>query len=108
LDAAAQLERHLTTGATVVPDGSLGAGEVVLTTGEDFTTVLRRPRPYVPPPLPPAPVDEGAETTTTTKPAPGAKTTKPSTTTTTTPTHNSGDVAIGVVPGQPPDGITCD
>jgi LCP family protein required for cell wall assembly len=107
-DAAAQIERHVTSGATVSPDGALGAGEVVLTTGADFTTVLRRPRPYVPPPLPPAPVGEGAETTTTAKTSPGAKTTKPSTTTTTAPTHNNGDTAIGVVPGQPPEGVTCD
>lgn len=91
-EAAAQLvARHLTSKAELVEDPGL-AGEVLLVTGADFTTVVRRPWPEDAVPLP---------TTTTTSTTLGEDglppTTVPDTTTTT---------AIGFLPEAPP-GTEC-
>jgi LCP family protein required for cell wall assembly len=103
-ELAAQIERHLTAGATIVADPTLPAGKVVLMTGEDLTTVMRRPRPWAPliPAAPPGGEDPPASiagATPTTK-APDTETTKPANT-------NTGDEVIGFVPGNVPPGVDC-
>jgi LCP family protein required for cell wall assembly len=106
---ADQIARHLTNGAKLVADPALSSGKIVLVTGADFTTVMRRPR------------DTNANTTGTA--APGTTTSPSSTSTSSTikggkaststtaasaGTNNDGTHAVGVVPGEPPPGITCE
>jgi polyisoprenyl-teichoic acid--peptidoglycan teichoic acid transferase len=98
-EIAGQLERHLSAGADIVADPTLDEGELVVVTGADLTTVMRRPRPYTEPPPPPpddvtAPSmpDDGATTTTS----------SPSTMSTTP------DEPVGAVPGAPPPGVECE
>jgi LCP family protein required for cell wall assembly len=105
---ADQIARHLTNGAKLVPDPALASGKIVLVTGADFTTVMRRPR------------DTNANTTGTTPGttvAPSSTSTSStikggkSTTSTTAAsagTNNDGTHAVGVVPGEPPPGVTCE
>jgi polyisoprenyl-teichoic acid--peptidoglycan teichoic acid transferase len=105
-ELAAQVERHLTSGATFVPDATMEAGKVVLITGEDLTTVMRRPRPWAP--LVPGPSAPGTETpapatggTTTTGPPPAVPPPGDNA------TFNAGDTVVGYVPGQAPPGVEC-
>jgi LCP family protein required for cell wall assembly len=91
------LARHLTSGADLVPDPSLGPAELVLVTGTDFTTVMDRPAADLP-------------TTTTAPTGSSSSTSDPVATTTTTalpaapPTSTT---VIGIVPGDPPPGVAC-
>jgi hypothetical protein len=101
-DVASQIERHLTAGATITGDPELGVGEVVLVTGDDFTTVMRRPRPWVPPAAPPSPEPDASASTT-----PKAPATTEAPTTTKPPLTNTGDEFVGYVPAAPP-GVECD
>ncbi len=76
--------RHLTGGGQIEVDSSLSAGELVVETGIDYTTVRSEPGP-----LP-------STSTTSTTVAPS---TTSSITTTTLP--------VGKTPGEPPDGVEC-
>lgn len=91
-EAAALVARHLTSQADFELDESLAPNEVVLTTGPDFTTVVRQPWPAEAVPVP-------TTTTTTTTPDSSSTTatTEPPTTTT----------VIGVIPEEPPEGVEC-
>jgi hypothetical protein len=108
---ASQLERHLTAGADLVADPSLPAGGLVIVTGSDFTTVMKRPRDPVP--LPPEAAGTTVPTTTATGAAGGSSsgkttsTTHASTTTSTIPLNNTDTNQVGVVPGQAPPGVSC-
>ena len=94
---AKRVAAHITGGAALVQDDTLGLEEVVVVTGSDFTTIHDQPAPEGSPDdrahhddhhgarAPPAP----GETTTTTAP--------PTTTTT----------VIGYSTGEPPDGVDC-
>ncbi|MEY2421447.1 MAG: hypothetical protein QOI95_1514 [Acidimicrobiaceae bacterium] len=87
--AADLLARHLTSPAVLVEDPTLGANQLALVTGKDFTTVMQAAR--LPSP------------TTTTVAAPPESTpadSVPSTTTTST-------TVVGVVPGEAPPGVNC-
>jgi LCP family protein required for cell wall assembly len=88
--AADLLARHLTSPAVLVEDRSLGANQLALVTGKDFTTVMQTPRPV--------------SATTTTAPAPDSASTPtdsaPSSTTTAT-------TVVGVIPGEAPPGVNC-
>jgi LCP family protein required for cell wall assembly len=100
-ELAAQIERHLTNGASVVADPTLPTGQVQLVTGSDLTTVMRRPRPWVPlipPPPPGEPVPSGPTTTAPSPavPPPGDNA-----------TFNTGDAVVGYVPGDAPPGVDC-
>jgi LCP family protein required for cell wall assembly len=90
--AADLLARHLTSPAALVADSTLGANDLRLIVGTDFTTVMQNPR---------APV-----TTTTT--APPTTTTAPGVpqqpdTTTSGPTTT----VVGITPGEAPPGVAC-
>ena len=91
--AADLLLRHLTAGAVLEVDESLGANALVLVTAADFTTIMAVPR---------------AEAPTTTAPpttAPASTTTSgPGTATTTSITSTT---VIGVTPGEAPPGVEC-
>lgn len=87
-EAARLVARHLTSRAALVVDETLDADRVVLVTGPDFTTVVRRPWPPEAVPIP---------TTTTLPGETSTSTTVPRTTTT----------VIGVVPDSPPPGVEC-
>jgi LCP family protein required for cell wall assembly len=89
--AADLLARHLTGAAVLVEDASLGANELALVTGKDFTTVMQTPRP--------------AQTTTTTAPPTDATTPADSVPPTSAPTTST--TLVGVVPGEAPPGVTC-
>lgn len=104
MQAADQVERHLTSGAELVEDRSLASGKVVLVTGSDFTTISRTARPRT--------RDIPADTSSTS----GSGTTSGSSTSSATvaasnpdvtPT-NDGTETVGVIPGQPPEGVTCE
>jgi LCP family protein required for cell wall assembly len=92
--AALLVASHLTSQAEYVEDDSLDANHLVLTTGADFTTVVRQPWPEG--------TVEGPTTTTTstttTEPGETTTTTEPPTTTTTEP--------IGFLP-EAPEGVDC-
>ncbi len=77
--------RHLTSRAELVADETLVPGEVMVITGNDFTTVVREPWPEAAVPLP-VPTSTGATST-----VPVA----PSTT------------VVGVIPDAPPPGEEC-
>jgi hypothetical protein len=95
-EAARIVARHLTSQATFVVDESLEVNQVVLTTGPDFTTVVREPWSATDVP--------GPTTTTTTTPA--TSTTDPGETTTTAEPPTTTTV-IGVIPDAPPAGEEC-
>jgi len=106
---ASQLERHLTAGADLVADPVLPAGGLVVVTGTDFTTVMKRPRD-------PAPLPAVTGTAVTTTVAGGATgvgsgksttTTRAATTTSTIPLNNTDTNQVGIVPGQAPPGVSC-
>lgn len=95
-DAARRVARHVTGGAGLVHDAAVDAGEVVLVTGADFTTIHDQPAPEG------SPEDLLITTSTTAAPAGDAVTTTvPTTTTTTAPP------AAGYGTGEPPEGVTC-
>ena len=114
--AAAQLSRHLTSGADLVEDATLGSTKIVLITGKDFTTVMRRPREATTDGTTPGTIAAGetaASSTSTT--AAGQKSTGSKSSTSTSSTtapggglNNTGTSVVGVVPGQPPEGVTCE
>lgn len=87
--AADLVARHLTSGALLEEDESLGQNEVVLITGTDFTTVMEHPAPTT------------TTTTSTTTPSGG------SSSTTTVPPSTTSTSVVGITPGQPPPGVTC-
>jgi LCP family protein required for cell wall assembly len=113
LKTADQIARHLTSGAELVPDPNLAADKFVLVTGKDFTTVMKRPRDPAPAT---ADTTGGTGSTSTTAAGKGATTTTvkgaktSSSTTTTAPApalNNDNGTHVGVVPGEPPAGVTC-
>jgi LCP family protein required for cell wall assembly len=87
-EAAELVGRHLRSGASLVEDVDLGAGEVVLVAGRDFTTVTGSPLDSVP-----------GEAPTSSAPATTATTAPPSTPPTTEP--------IGRAPEDAPAGTSC-
>ena len=104
-----RVARHLTAGAELQERSDLRAGEVVLVTGTDFSTVHEEP----------VPLDQ-LNTTTTATPAAGAgdtgstasttaTTAKPpaKTTPTTAPQTATTTPQVGYAAGQPPPGKTC-
>lgn len=124
---ADQIARHLTAGADLQVDSSLAPGAIVLVTGKDFTTVMKRPHDPDPavrdapdgPDAATSTTAAGTPTTTakgaTTTTAKGATTTTAKggagTSTTTTKSwaeNNDGSPTVGIVPGEPPPGITCE
>ena len=117
---ADQVARHLTSNAQLVLDPGLATGRVVLVSGKDFTTVMKRPadRPATPvtePPLSSATTtttapDKASSTTSSAKaPTTTAKSSKSTTTTTAVSgLNNTGTDVVGVVPGQPPAGTLCE
>jgi len=90
-EAATRLARHVTGEVLFGVDADLGADEVVLVVGEDFTTLHEQPSPTVPE-LPAVTATTAADAETSTS------TTTPSTTTTT---------RIGYLPGEAPPGVSC-
>jgi LCP family protein required for cell wall assembly len=110
MQAADQIERHLTSGADLVEDRSLGSGKVVLVTGSDFTTIARTARERTR--EIPASETGGTSSTAGSGTTPGSSASGGGGTTTTinpslTPT-NDGTEKVGVIPGKPPEGITCE
>lgn len=94
-DAARRVARHVTGGAALKHDPDVGDGEVVLVTGQDFTTVHDQPAPAGSP-------EDLLITTSTTAAVPGETTTSEKPTTTTTAPE-----AAGYGTGEPPPGVTC-
>ncbi|MEY2454130.1 MAG: hypothetical protein QOD92_3704, partial [Acidimicrobiaceae bacterium] len=90
--AADLLARHLTSAAVLLEDASLGANELAIVTGKDFTTVMQSPRP--------------AETTTTTAP-PTDETTTPADSVPSTSAPTTSTTVVGIVPGEAPVGVPC-
>jgi hypothetical protein len=97
--------RYLTTRATLVENPELGAGEVVVVAGADFTTVHDQP----------APTDEASTTTAAEQPAGSSATTADagapgggSTTTDGPPQTTSTTEANPFIIGEPPSGETCE
>lgn len=102
---ADQIARHLTSGAELVPDNTLAAGKIVLVTGADFTTVMKRPRD---PAQGAGSAGTSTSTTTSGSTATTAKGSKTTSTTAPAPALNNDGVGhVGVVPGEPPPGVTC-
>jgi LCP family protein required for cell wall assembly len=93
---ARRVARHITGGAALVLAPEVTAGEVVLVTGRDFTTIHDQPAPEGSP--------EDQLITTTTLPGTGdttgSSTTAPTTTTT-------APAAVGYGTGEPPPGVRC-
>jgi LCP family protein required for cell wall assembly len=94
--AARRVARHITGGAALVEDADVGAGEVVVVTGLDLTTIHDQPAPEGSP-------DDLLITTSTTAPAPGG-TAAPATTA--APTTTAPEPA-GYATGEPPPGVSC-
>ena len=107
MQAADQIERHLTAGAELVEDRTLTAGTIVLVTGSDFTTISRTAREQ----SRTIPTDEqGGTSTSTSGPSSSTGTGTGSTVPANpnvTPT-NDGTETVGVIPGQPPEGVVCE
>lgn len=87
--AADLLARHLTSTAVLLEDKTLGANDLLLVTGSDFSTVMQTPRPI-------------AATTTTSAPTSNSTPadSAPSSTTTST-------TVVGITPGEAPPGVNC-
>jgi LCP family protein required for cell wall assembly len=101
-EAAARLVgRHITGGAALVYDAEVGAGEVVVVTGADFTTIHDQLAPEGSP--------EDLLTTTSTVAGPTETTTAGESTTTVpeTTTTTTAPEAVGYGTGEPPAGVTC-
>jgi LCP family protein required for cell wall assembly len=92
---ASLVERHLTEGAELVEDSELSAGEVVVETALDFTTVEQLPRP----PDVTVPTTDDTTTTSTADDPPGTTGGDGPTTATT---------VIGHAVGEPPPGEVCE
>ncbi|HKA83138.1 MAG TPA: LCP family protein [Acidimicrobiales bacterium] len=97
--------RYLTTRAALVENPDLGAGEVVVVAGADFTTVHDQP----------APTEEATTTTAAEQPAAGSATTadagaagSASTTTAKPPQTTPTTEANPFIVGEPPHGEKCD
>ena len=93
---ARRVASHITGGAALVQDNTLGYTEVVVVTGKDFTTIHDQPAPKGSP-------DDQRTTTSTTAPS---STSEGETTTTTVPPSTTTTV-IGYATGEPPDGVKC-
>lgn len=91
-DAARRVARHITGGAALKRDSDVGAGEIVLVTGQDLTTIHDQPTPEG------SPEDQLITTSTSLG---ETATTGPATTTTTAPP------TIGYGTGEPPPGVSC-
>jgi LCP family protein required for cell wall assembly len=106
---ADQLGRHLTAGAELVVDPLLPPGGLVIVTGSDFTTVMKRPRDPAPvvPVVPTVPTTVPGVTTTLAGSGRSTTTTRATTTTTTIPLNNTDTNQVGIVPGQAPPGVSC-
>jgi LCP family protein required for cell wall assembly len=100
--AADLLARHLTAGAVLEEDDTLGPGELLLITGTDFTTVMEQPSPTTTAPPETTTTESADEVTTTTGSIAGGITT-----TTVAPPETTSTTVIGVVPGEPPPGVDC-
>jgi LCP family protein required for cell wall assembly len=99
--AARRLASHISGGAHLVYDGSVGGGEdpeVILITGLDLTTVHDQPAPDGSP-------DDLA--TTVSMPAESTTTTQPGDTTTSTTVPTTTTTVIGYSTGEPPEGVDC-
>lgn len=109
LRQADQVERHLTSGAELVEDRTYPAGQVVLVTGADFTTISRtaRERTIELDDADQAAGSTSATSTTRASSGSGGGTTSTTVDPTITPT-NDGTETVGVVPGQPPEGVVCE
>lgn len=99
--AARRVGLHITGGAALVYAPEVGAGNVVLVTGADFTTIHAQPAPEGSP-------DEVRTTTTsstTVASSPGSED-DGATTTSTVPTTTTTEPP-GYATGEPPDGVDC-
>ncbi len=97
-EGADLLARHLTSGATLVPDPTLAPDAVVLVAGTDFTTVDPVARP------------PGTAAGTPTTSASGTSSSSGTGTPSSTVPAGHGDTItepVGRVPGDPPPGVTC-
>jgi LCP family protein required for cell wall assembly len=92
-DTARTVARYVTGGAALVQDDHVKAGDAVLVTGTDFTTIHDQPAPK-------GSTGDKAITTVTTAPPAGA-----GTSTTVAPTTTT--TAQGYATGEPPAGVTC-
>jgi LCP family protein required for cell wall assembly len=106
---ADQLARHLSAGADLVEDAAVPANHMVLVTGKDFTTVMKRASP--PTSLPTEETGEAGSVV----PSAGATASmttstigKRATTSTASPLNNTDSGHVGYVPGQPPPGVVCE
>ncbi len=95
VEAARAVARHITGGAALVESGNVKAGDVVLVTGKDFTTVHDQLAPKGSP-------DDVRSTTSTSAPEVGSD---GSTSTTAAPTTTT--TVQGYATGEPPPGVTC-
>lgn len=116
-EEARTVARHITGGAVLDEDDGLDSGVVILVTGSDLTTIMDSPMAEDDPsierlgetgsqdtaPSTDGPATEGTATAGTNPEADSETRTGQAgaTTTTTTTIH-------GVVPGEPPEGVTCD
>jgi LCP family protein required for cell wall assembly len=94
---AKRVASHITGGAALVADDTLGFEEVVVVTGTDFTTVHDQPAPEG------SPDDERTTTSTT----PTSSTAPGETTTTTTIAATTTTTVVGYSTGEPPEGVDC-
>ncbi|MBI2705954.1 MAG: LCP family protein [Actinobacteria bacterium] len=102
---AIEVARFLANGADVVEDKTISNFTLQVSLGSDFTTTVPQARP----------LEEATSTPTSSTVAahPGDLAAMPAKPTTTVPTTSSteyvigGDKLVGVVPGQPPPGVTC-
>jgi LCP family protein required for cell wall assembly len=94
---AKRVASHITGGAALVADDTLGFEEVVVVTGTDFTTVHDQPAPEG------SPDDERTTTSTT----PTSSTAPGETTTTTTVAATTTTTVVGYSTGEPPEGVDC-
>jgi LCP family protein required for cell wall assembly len=99
-EAAARLvARHLTSRATFAVDEELDANQVVLATGDDFTTVVREPWSERDVPGPETPDDPATSSTSTT--AAGAASSSSSSSSSSTSTTST--TQVGFLPAAPED-----
>ena len=100
-EAAARLvARHLTSRAVFAVDEELDANQVVLATGDDFTTVVREPWSAADVPGPEGADDTSSTTSTTTDPSSGSSTTS---STSTSSTSTTSTTQVGFLPATPED-----
>lgn len=97
-NAASLLAQYVTTEVAFGIDEDLGAGEVVLVAGFDFTTIHDQPSPTVP---------DIPDTTTTTTTLPVGEPSGSSSTTAETTSTTSTTAPIGYLPDAAPDALDC-